>query len=315
MRYIAEFKEDDHIVGHYFCKRKLCMKSKAGKSYYSLKLSDKTGTIDAKVWDMTNDIGAFEENDYIKIDGTVLTYMNELQIKLIKIRRSEESEYIPADYIPCSEKDVAALFDELTEIIKSVSNPHLRKLLTAVFADKEVTEAFKSHSAAKALHHSFMGGLLEHTVSVANIADFLSKNYKHVNRDLTVAAAVLHDVGKIYELSPFPVNDYTDDGQLLGHAHLGIELIAKMAEKIEKFPPKLLTLLKHCIISHHGEYIFGAARRPKIIEAYIVHAADDADAKIKTIETAISEDNTNNQWLGYNKCLERNLRKSGFDDE
>jgi len=314
MRYIEDFKEDDRIIGHYFCKRRNSLKTKSGKTYLSLKLQDKTGVIDAKVWDMTNDIGAFDENDFIKIDGIVLNYQNDLQIKLTKVRRSEEGEYNAADYIPCTDKDITSLFEELVNIIKSISNPYLRKLLSAIFADKEVFDTFKSHSAAKAMHHSFMGGLLEHTVSVANISDFLSSKYKHVNRDLTVSAAILHDIGKIYELSPFPVNDYTDEGQLLGHAYLGIELIAKTAAQIEKFPPKLLTLLKHCIISHHGEYIFGAARRPKIIEAYIVHCADDADAKIKTFEAAISEDNTQGQWLGYNKCLDRNLRKSGYDE-
>jgi len=314
MRYIGDFKEDDHIIGHYFCKQKQGLTTKSGKPYLSLKLQDKTGVIDAKVWDMTNDIGAFEENDYIKLDGVVLNYQGNLQIKLTKIRRSEEGEYNAADYIPVTDKDIPSLYEELVNLIKSISNPYLRKLLSAIFADKDIFDTFKSHSAAKAMHHNFMGGLLEHTVSVANICDFLSSKYKHVNRDLTVSAAILHDVGKIYELSPFPANDYTDDGQLLGHAYLALELITKTAEKIEKFPPKLLTLLKHCIISHHGEYVFGAARLPMIMEAYIVHCADDADAKIKTFECAISEDNTQNEWLGYNKCLERNIRKSGYDN-
>jgi len=313
MRYIEDFKENERVVGHYFCKRKVSLMTKAGKSYLGLKLQDKTGTIDGKVWEFTNDIGAFEENDFIKIDGTVLSYQNELQIKLTKIRKSDEGEYDPADYIPCTDKDIESLYEQLSTLIKSVSNPFLRKLLTAIFTDGDVSETFKKHSAAKTMHHSYMGGLLEHTLSVTVICDFLSKQYMNVNRDLTITAAMLHDIGKIYELSPFPFNDYTDDGQLLGHAYLGIELIADTASKIEKFPPKLLTLLKHCLISHHGEYIYGAVRRPKIIEAYILHCADDADAKLKAFETAIKEDNTMGQWMGYDKCLDRNLRKSGYE--
>lgn len=316
MRYIEDFKEDDRIVGHYFCKQRASLKTRSGKTYLSLKLQDKTGAIEAKVWDLSNDIQAFEENDYIKIDGVVLSYQNDLQLKITKIRKSEAGEYDPADYIPCTDKDITSLYSQICGIIKTIGNSYLNRILTAVFIENtEIAEVFNKHSAAKTMHHNYMGGLLEHTLSVVGICDFMSGRYKHVNRDLLVCAAMFHDIGKIYELSPFPFNDYTDEGQLLGHSYLGAELIMLEAKKIEKFPPKLLTLLKHCMISHHGEYEYGAARRPKIIEAYILHCADDADAKIKAFETALNEDNTLGQWVGYDKCLERNLRKSGYDEK
>jgi 3'-5' exoribonuclease len=313
LRYIEDFKEDDHIVGHYFCKQKANLKTRAGKTYLSLKLQDKTGVIEAKVWELSNDIQAFDEKDYIKIDGVVLAYQNDLQMKVSKIRRSEKGEYLPEDYVPCTEKDIQSLFDDLNAYIKTVSDIYLRSLLKRIFGNAEIADVFKIHSAAKTMHHSYMGGLLEHTLSVVSICDFLSSKYKHVNRDLLITAAMLHDIGKIYELSPFPFNEYTDEGQLLGHSFLGIELVSRGAAEIANFPAKLLALLKHCLLSHHGEYEYGAAKRPKIIEAYILHCADDADAKIKAFETALSADNTQSAWIGYDKCLERNLRKSGCD--
>ncbi|MCL2619130.1 MAG: HD domain-containing protein [Defluviitaleaceae bacterium] len=313
MKYIEDFKEDERIVEHYLCKAKQSLKSKSGKAYLSLKLADKTGTIDAKVWDMNNDIQAFEENDFIKIDGVVTSFQNDLQLKVIKIRRSQDGEYQPMDYIPCTDKDIPALYKQLTDIIATFTNPHLRELLEVLIVrDEYISETVKTHSAAKANHHSYMGGLLEHMLSVVGLCEFLVPRYKYVNRDILIAGAILHDIAKVYELSSFPSNDYTDDGQLLGHIVIGAELVTKAANTIPGFPPKLATLLKHCILSHHGEYEYGSPKLPQTMEAFILSTADNADAKIKMFEEALQSGNPQNTWAGYSRIFQRNVRRTTF---
>ena len=311
MRYIEDFKEDESIIGHYLCKQRQSLKSRSGKTYLSLKLQDKTGLIDAKVWELSNDIQNFEENDFIKIDAVVVTYQNELQLRVNKLRRSMEGEFDKMNYIPTTDKDVDKLFVQLMDYIKALSNPYVKQLLENIFVnDSEINSLFKNHSAAKTMHHGYMGGLIEHTLSVVSICDFMSNKYKYVNRDILLAAAMLHDIGKVYELSEFPNNDYTDEGQLIGHIVIGAELITREASKIPNFPVRLKNLLKHCILSHHGEYEFGSPKRPKVIEAFILHCADNMDAKVQMFDEMIEKDNTQGNWMGYNKMLARFVSKS-----
>ena len=313
MHYIGDFKENDHIMDHYLCKQKQSLKTRTGKTYLSLKLQDKTGVIDGKVWEMNNDIQNFEENDFIKVDGVVLTYQNDLQIKINRIRRSMPGEYEPSDYIPRTEKDIDALYKMLIDYIKSINNYYIRILMENIFiCNKSVALAFQSHSAAKNLHHSFYGGLIEHTASVTQICDFLSARYKYVNRDLLISTAMLHDLGKIYELSPFPDNDYTDGGQLLGHLVICSELISREADKIPDFPPRLKLLIQHSILAHHGEYEYGSPKQPKTIEAFILHSADNMDAKVKMFEEALADESMKGNWSGYVKSLSRNITQSDF---
>lgn len=313
MRYISDLKIDENVIEHYLCKKKQTLKSRAGKNYLSLLLQDKTGTINAKVWDLNNNIQSFEENDFIKIDAAVLSYQNEPQLNIKKIRRSQEGEYDPMDYIPSTDKNIEDLYQKIVNIIYSFQNNHLKALLENIYIkNDELRERFKTHSAAKSMHHNYMGGLLEHCLSICEICNFLSNHYDYVNRDLLLSSALLHDVGKMFELSPFPDNDYTDDGQLLGHIIIGTELITKECNKIPDFPHQLQSLLKHSVISHHGEYEFGSPKRPKTVEAFILHCADELDAKIKMYEEAIISDNTTGNWVGYHKMLARNIRKSNF---
>ena len=315
MRYIEDFNEGDRIVAHYLCKRKDTLKTRAGKSYLSLVLQDKTGTIEGKVWELNHDIQNFEENDYIKIDSVIISYRDELQMRISKIRKSEVGEYEPKNYIPTIDKDIDSLYEGLENIIDSIINPYLKELLENIFYKNEtISTNIKTHSAARQMHHSVMGGLLEHTVSVAHICDFLSGRYKFVNRDLLITGALLHDIGKIYELSGFPENDYTDDGQLLGHLVIGSELVEKEAGNIEDFPHQLKSLVKHLILSHHGFLEYGSPKLPQTIEAYILHSADDLDAKVKMYEEMLEEDNTQGKWVGYNRMLSRNIRKSNYDE-
>lgn len=314
MKYINELREGENIIEHYLCKSRQTMKSRNGKNYLSLKLQDKTGMVDAKVWDLNNDIQSFQENDFIKVDAFVTTFNNELQLNVKRIRRSREGEYDPADFVPSTDKNIDEMYDQLMSYIKTMKNPYLKKLLEEIFLRHPViSKEFKYHSAAKAMHHSFRGGLVEHTLSVTQLCDFLAPRYNYVNRDILVASAMLHDVGKVLELSDFPTNDYTDDGQLLGHLILGSELIRDAAAKIDGFPKRLESLMKHCMLSHHGEYEYGSPKLPSTPEAFLLHCADNLDAKTKMIEEALAADSTKGHWAGYNRMLQRNLSRSDFE--
>lgn len=313
MRFINEILENENVVEHYLCKSKQLMKSRAGKPYLSLKLQDKTGTVDAKIWAISNEIKPFEENDFVKIDATAVTYQGEIQLNVKKLRKSQEGEYNAADYIPSTEKNIPSMLAELYSYIDDIEDVYIKSLLTEIFVNNtEIKEKLPKHSAAKNMHHGVFGGLVEHTLSVVQICSFMAPRYKYVNRDMLLACAMLHDIGKIFELSDFPVNDYTDDGQLIGHIIIGTELISEAAAKIDGFPPRLLSLIKHCILSHHGEYEYGSPQLPKTMEAFILHCADNADAKIKAVEEAIDAGPATSNWVGYHRLLQRNISKSDF---
>lgn len=315
MRYISDLHDGERLVDFYLCKTRQTFQSKAGKNYLSLTLQDKTGTINAKVWDLSNAIQSFEAGDFIKIDALVQTYQNVLQLNVHKIRKANEGEYDPADYIPTTDKNIEELLKKLDEYIDNTKNKYLKELLINVFRKHPViSKKFKTHTAAKSMHHNYLGGLLEHTISVTELCDFFSTHYTSVDRDLLISTALLHDVGKIIELTDFPSIDYTDEGELLGHIVMGAELIGEEADKIEGFPMQLKLLVKHSILAHHGEFEYGSPKLPKTIEAFLLHVADDTDAKERMFEDIIQSDNTNGAWAGYNKVLMRNIRKTTYED-
>ncbi|WP_341876811.1 3'-5' exoribonuclease YhaM family protein [Defluviitalea saccharophila] len=313
MRYLKDIRDGEQVIGHYLCKQKQTLKSRTGKPYISLKLQDKTGLVDAKIWDIHNEIDEFEENSFIKIDGVVSVFQGEYQISIRRLRVSMEGEYDPMDYIPCTDKDINGMLEKLRAYIDQVENTYIKKLLQGFFVNDEVfLSKFTYHSAARSVHHSYMGGLLEHTLSVVEYANFLAHYYSSANPDIVVAGAMLHDIGKIEELSDFPMNDYTDLGQLLGHIMIGAEMVGKKISEIKDFPPNLEALIKHCILAHHGEFEYGSPKRPKTIEAMIIHCADNTDAKIKLFDEAIMGDHSKGSWVGFNRMLGRNIRKSDF---
>jgi len=310
MRFIEDIRDGDSIIGHYFCKEKLTLKSKAGKTYLSLTLSDRTGTLNAKVWELNSNIGDFEAGDYIKIDGFVSTFNSELQLKIAKIRQSQPGEYHQSDYVPTTRLDVEEMYAEIENFIQSIQNTFIKALLINIFSDEDISSRFKTSTAAKTLHHSYSGGLLEHTLSVLQLCDFMSHRYPGVNRDILIATAMLHDIGKIWELTGFPTNDYTDSGQLLGHIYMGAELITRVAAKIEGFPPSLAMILKHCILAHHGDHEFGSPKLPSIIEAFILYYCDNLDAKVFAFLDIIDKDKSPSNWTGYNRMFQRSIRKT-----
>ncbi len=312
MKYIDSLREGMRISEVYLCKAKQIALTKAGKEYGNLVLQDKTGTVDAKIWDLGSPgVGNFEAMDYVCVDADVTVFMGSNQLNVKRIRKADEGEYVPADYLPVSSKDIRKMYTELLGLIAGVKNSYLKKLLESYFVEDAVfAKAFQFHSAAKSVHHGFVGGLLEHTLSVTKLCDYFSKTYPMLNRDLLLTAAMFHDIGKTKELSTFPENDYTDDGQLLGHIIIGTEMIGERIRTIPGFPDRLATELKHCILAHHGELEYGSPKKPAILEALALNFADNADAKMETMMEVLQGAGDNQGWLGYNRLLETNIRKT-----
>ncbi len=313
MKYIEMLREGDRISDIYLCKHKQAAVTKNGKAYENVILQDKTGTVDAKIWDPnSNGIEDFDVLDYIDIVGDVSNFQGSLQVSIKRARKAGVGEYDPADYLPVSDKNIDEMYKELQQILRTVENPYLVQLIDMYFGYNEAFEkAFKFHSAAKAVHHGFVGGLLEHTLGVVKLCVYYAQQYKELNRDLLLTAAAFHDVGKMKELSAFPENDYTDDGQLLGHIYMGTELVRASIRRIPDFPKQLSSELCHCILAHHGELEYGSPKKPALIEALALNLADNTDAKMESFREVLKAVGENNGWLGYNRLFESNVRKTG----
>ena len=311
MRYINTLVEGETIRNIYLCKGKRSAETRNGKPYDNLILQDKTGTLDGKVWDPnSNGIADYDEMDFIEVFGDVISYNNNLQLNIRQIRKAYEDEYVAADYMPTTEKSTDSMFEELIGYVKKIDNDYLRQAVEYYFVNDEAfIKTFVEHSAAKTVHHGFAGGLLEHTLSVVKMCEYMVSAYPILNKDLLYAAAICHDIGKTKELSPFPTNDYTDDGQLLGHIVIGVEMISDAVRSIPGFPEQLASELKHCIVAHHGELEYGSPKKPALAEALALNFADATDAKMQTL-TEIFKAKDTKDWLGYNRLFESNLRKT-----
>lgn len=311
MKYIKDYKDGDRIFDIYFCKFKSSAVTKNGKNYDNVIIQDKTGTLDAKIWDPNNaGIADFDAMDYIEVYGDVTSFNGALQVNVKRVRKCGEGEYDEGEYMPVSSKNLDEMYAELLKIIGSIGNTYLKALLDKFFVENEAFAArFRKASAAKSIHHGFIGGLLEHTLSVAKLCDYYCTAYPILNRDLLLTAAICHDIGKVHEISPFPTNDYTDAGQFLGHIVVGSEMVGKKAAEIPGFPEMLEMQLKHCILAHHGEFEYGSPKKPALIEAVALSHADDTDAKMETF-TEILQSSQETGWLGYNRLFESNLRRT-----
>ncbi len=310
MKYLREYKEGDRISGVYLVKYRTSAVTKNGKEYWNVALQDKTGGLDAKVWDPNSGgIGEFDDRDYVDIMGDVTSFNGALQINIKRARKADEGEYNPADYLPISKKNIDEMYGELLTIINRTENPYLKQLLEEFFVkDTLFIKTFKFSSAAKSVHHAFVGGLVEHTLSVAKNCEFFALQYPRLNRDLLVTAAICHDMGKTREITAFPENDYSDEGNLIGHIVVGSEMISEKIKEIEGFPVVLANELKHCILSHHGELEYGSPKKPALIEAVALSFADNLDAKMETFTELLEASQDPNSWQGYNKLLESNVR-------
>ena len=263
MKYIDGLKEGMRVSEVYLCKSKQIALTKTGKEYGRLMLQDKTGMVDAKIWNLNSPgVRAFEAMDYVRVDGDVSVFMGANQLNVERIRKADEGEYVPENYLPVSSKNIEEMYKSLLAVIATIKNPYLKKLVESYFVeDPAFAKAFRFHSAAKSVHHGFVGGLLEHTLSVAKMCGYFAEAYAVLNRDLLLTAAIFHDIGKMQELSAFPENDYTDDGQLLGHIVIGTEMVSDRIRKIPGFPGRLAAELKHCILAHHGELEYGSPKK------------------------------------------------------
>lgn len=250
MKYIEALREGERVTGIYLCKSRQTALTKAGKTYENVVLQDKTGTADAKIWDPNSrGIEAFESLDYVDIVADVTSFQGQIQLNVKRVRKAQEGEYNPSDYLPVSDKDIEGMYRELLGFVDRVESPYLQRLLRSIFVeDAAFVKAFKFSSAAKSVHHGFVGGLLEHTLSVTRLCEYYVRAYPTLNADLLYTAAMCHDIGKVYELSPFPANDYTDAGQLLGHIMIGAEMIGERMRRIQGFPVKLGNELKLSLI-------------------------------------------------------------------
>ena len=313
MKYINTLREGETIREIYLCKGKRTAETRNGKPYDNLILQDKTGTLDGKVWSPnSNGIADYDEKDFVDVYGEVISYNGNLQLNIKQLRVASEEEYNPADYMPTSEKSVDGMYQELLSYIAQVKNQYLQQVLQYYFVKNEAfIKAFKGHSAAKSVHHGFAGGLLEHTLSVVKFCEYLAGAYPILNKDLLYTAAICHDIGKTKELSDFPENDYTDEGQLLGHIVIGTEMMSEAIRQIPDFPVKLANELKHCILAHHGELEFGSPKKPALAEAVALNMADNTDAKMQTL-TEIFKEKDSNDWLGFNRLFDSNLRKTSI---
>lgn len=313
MKFIEALREGERISEVYLCKQKQSAVTKNGKPYESLLLQDKTGTLDAKIWDPSSKgIDDFDAMDYIGVMGDVVSFQGALQLNVKRVRKMEPGEYDPKNYLPVSKRNVDEMYEELSHFIKTVQNPYLQKLLSEFFLkDAGFEKRFKVHSAAKSVHHGFVGGLLEHTLGVTRLCEAFCAQYELLNRDLLLTAAMFHDIGKLEELSDFPMNDYTDEGQLLGHIVIGTEWVGEKIRQIPEFPRKLGNELRHCILAHHGELEYGSPKKPALAEAVALHFADNMDAKMETLKELFANvPKGSTEWLGYQRLMESNIRKT-----
>lgn len=310
MEFIESLREGQHIIGHYMCKDKQMMMARNGKNYYKLVLEDRTGSITGMVWEINAQIQPFDKGDVIKIDGVVGAYQGTPQVSITRIRRSEQSEYQVGDYFRTSRESSEVLYQRILGYMQQIRDIGLRRLTESFYlADSAMVEQLKRHPAAKSVHHNYIGGLLEHTASVTAIASCLGAMYQGTNPDLILAGALLHDIGKLREIEPLPLNEYSDEGQFLGHIPIGYMMVHERGKQIPELDASLLMQLEHMILSHHGELEFGSPKVPVTIDAMVLHMADLCDAKLKQVEDAIETDRSEGSWTAYHRLLGRTFYK------
>ncbi len=304
--------ENQVITSSFVVVSKQVKPKKSGEPYLALTLGDRSGQLEAKMWDNVEDaINAFEQDDFIKVKGLINKYKNRFQLTIHKLRRLGDSEVDFADYLPKTTKDIGELWQTLAGFVATFQNPHLKGLVEAFMSDPEIAEAYRNAPAAKSLHHAYIGGLLDHVVSLFRSCDLICQNYPQINRDLLLTGAFLHDIGKIRELTYNRSFSYTTRGQLLGHMVIELEMLQAKIGQLPGFPPELKTLVEHLIISHHGQYEFGSPKLPMFPEALVLHYLDDLDSKMEAMRAHFERGaESNGAWTGYNPSLGRPLLNS-----
>ncbi|MGA8866127.1 MAG: HD domain-containing protein [Candidatus Sulfotelmatobacter sp.] len=301
--------ENKVITSNFVVVSKQIKPKKTGEPYLALSLGDRSGQLEAKMWDNVEEVlNAFEQDDFLKIKGLINKYKNRFQLTIHKLRKLGESEIDFSDYLPKTTRNIDELWQTLAVYVVSFQNSYLRELLQAFMADPEIASAYRNAPAAKTLHHAFIGGLLDHVVSLFRSCELICQNYPQINRDLLLAGAFLHDIGKIHELTYNRSFSYTTRGQLLGHMVIELEMLQAKIALLPGFPAELKTMLEHLIISHHGQYEFGSPKLPMFPEALVLHYLDDLDSKMEAMRAHFErEADLESPWTSYNASLGRPL--------
>ncbi len=309
--YLKDIKQGDKVASTFLATEKNMAFSLKGSPYLNVRLKDKTGELDGKVWDNAIELDQqFKKGDVIYIEGKAANYKNSIQISIIKIKKTVWEDVEPTDYLPAVKTNVADMFNEILAYVEKIQTKPLQDLLQSFLHNQETAELFKRAPAAKGFHHIYLGGLLEHTLSVVRLLEKVSEHYPTLNKDMVITGGILHDIGKIYEFSYDYTIDYSDEGRLIGHIVMGVEMIDKKIAAIDDFPRQLALELRHIILSHHGEFEFGSPKRPKTLEALVVHYIDDMDAKFNAFQTLIDDsNNADSDWTNYNRLLDRFIYK------
>ena len=309
--FVSDLAPEQNVTSFFLVAAKESRTGPSGRAYLRLELSDRTGAIDGRIWDGIEEAAAsFDSDDFVKVQGRVETYRGKTQLVVERIRRAEPAEVELADFFPHTAEDVDQLYAKLREFVAAASNPWLKRLLESVLDDPEIEPKLKRAPAAKSMHHAYLGGLLEHIVSLCELCRAVAPRYPGVDPDLLLAGAVLHDIGKIDELSYDRAINYTTQGWLLGHIEIAYELVGKRIDAIEGFPRELRTLLLHLILSHHGRYEFGSPRLPMFREAVLLHYLDDLDSKMGAVRASLESEKGDEEWTAWNAALERRLLRT-----
>jgi 3'-5' exoribonuclease len=309
---IADLQASQAATGTYLVFSKdVRIKKGSGDPYLSLTLGDRTGDIDAKMWDNVAPVmDTFDRDDFVRVKGLPQVFQNRMQFTIHTLQRVSDAEVNLADFFPASQRDPEEMFNELLGVIASIGNPHLKALLNAIFADEQVALRFKQAPAAKSIHHAWLGGLLEHVLSLCRLCRLVTPHYPAVDGDLVLAGAILHDIGKTEELSYTRTFQYSDAGQLLGHIVIGLRIVSDKLSQLPEFPPKLRTLLEHLIVSHHGELAYGSPKTPMFPEAMLLHHLDNLDSKMDCMRGAAERDKlVEGSWTSFVPALERSVLK------
>jgi 3'-5' exoribonuclease len=309
--YVSELQPNQIITAILLVHIKDVRQKKTGDPYLSLLLGDRTGELDAKMWDNVPEVlHAFERDDFVKVKGLLQIYQNRPQLTIHKLAKVRETEVDFGDFFPSSERDPEEMFAELREIVAGVGNPHLRGLLQAFLRDEQFVKLFKIAPAAKNVHHAFLGGLLEHVLSLCQLSRTTASHYKYVDVDLLLTGAILHDIGKVAELTYDRSFGYSTEGQLLGHIVIGLRMLGEKLSQVPDFPPRLRTLIEHLIVSHHGELEFGSPKTPLFPEAMLLHHLDNLDSKMECMRNLVARDRlADGHWTAYSSSLDRAILK------
>ena len=308
--WVKDMKEDDHVQGLYLAKVKRVGLTKKASPFLSITLSDRTGDVEARVWENADALSClFSEGDVLEVDGYANSYQKRIQVTISGLKVSGDG-WDPALFLESTTWDTAEMMRSLSRILKGIKDTHLKALVDRFLADRRFVSLFKKAPAAKNFHHNYIGGLLEHTLSVCQMTCFVTEHYPELDRDLLITGAFLHDIGKIREFSSHTRIDYTDEGRLLGHLILGVSILDEKLGSLKKFPHETALRLKHLILSHHGQYEFGSPKRPKFLEAFALHYIDDMDAKMNGLGRFMERDRQEGAWTDFNRMFERYFLKS-----